>query len=54
MKYEIIFKNQEGIKLTFKYESHARFFEQLRILNGSEEIEVLQVLMNGKDITFLV
>lgn len=52
-KYEITFKRAEDT-FTFTYDSHERFLENLHILKGTDCIEVLEVRMNGKDITCLV
>lgn len=52
-KYEITFK-QFGEIFTFTYDTHGRFLENLSLLNSSDSIEVLEVRINGKDITHLV
>lgn len=52
-KYEITFK-QFGDIFTFTYDTHERFLENLHLLSGTSSIEVLEVRMNGKDITHLV
>ena len=52
-KYEITFKQFEDI-FTFTYDTHERFLENLHLLKGTDSIEVLEVRMNGKDITYLV